>query len=82
MATLTIRTDSAWSGVTPGASCAPITFAAWASAVSVCTMVVLGIVSGCGSRKGTVVDEDVEVVLAMVAIVCVVLGWVVLVASW
>jgi hypothetical protein len=45
-------------------------------------MVVLGIVSGNGSTGRVVVDEDVEVVLAMVAIVCVVFGWVVLVASW
>jgi hypothetical protein len=45
-------------------------------------MVVLGIVSGDGSRGRVVVDEDVEVVLAMVAVVCVVLSWVVLVASW
>lgn len=29
-----------------------------------------------------VVDEDVEVVLAMLAVVCVVMAWVVLVASW
>jgi len=59
-----------------------MTFAAWASAVSVCTMVVVGIVSGDGSKGRVVVDEDVEVVLAMVAIVCVVFAWVVLVASW
>ena len=82
MATLTIRTDSACNGVTPGASCAPITFAAWASALSVCTMVVLGIVSGNESEGGMVVDDDVEVVLAMVALVCVMVSWVVLVASW
>ena len=56
--------------------------AARAWRASVCTMVVLGIVSGVGSTGRSVVDEDVEVVLAMVAIVCVVLGWVVLVASW
>jgi len=45
-------------------------------------MVVLGIVSGVGSTGRSVVDEDVEVVLAMLAVVCVVFGWVVLVASW
>jgi hypothetical protein len=45
-------------------------------------MVVVGIVSGVGSTGRSVVDEDVEVVLALVAIVCVVLSWVVLVASW
>lgn len=82
MATLTMRTDWACSGVTPGASWAPMTLAARASRESVCTMVVLGIVSGVGSTGRSVVDEDVEVVLAMVALVCVVLSWVVLVASW
>jgi hypothetical protein len=45
-------------------------------------MVVFGIVSGNGSTGRVVVDEDVEVVLAIVAIVCVVFAWVVLVASW
>lgn len=43
----------------------------------------MGIVSPGGSIEGTmVVDEDVEVVLAMLAVVCVVVSWVVLVASW
>jgi len=82
MATLTTSTVCACSGVTPGASCAPMTLAALTARASVCTMVVLGIVSGNGSTGRVVVDEDVEVVLAMVAIVCVVFGWVVLVASW
>ena len=59
-----------------------MTLAALTARASVCTMVVLGIVSGNGSTGRVVVDEDVEVVLAMVAIVCVVFGWVVLVASW
>ena len=59
-----------------------MTLAARASRASVCTMVVLGIVSGVGSTGRSVVDEDVEVVLAMLAVVCVVFGWVVLVASW
>lgn len=82
MATLTTRTVWACSGVTPGASCAPMTLAALTARVSVCTMVVVGIVSGNESTGRVVVDEDVEVVLALVAIVCVVLSWVVLVASW
>jgi len=59
-----------------------MTLAALIARVSVCTMVVLGIVSGNGSTGRIVVDEDVEVVLAMLAVVCVVFGWVVLVASW
>ena len=43
----------------------------------------MGIVSLGGSTEGRmVVDEDVEVVLAMLAVVCVVVAWVVLVASW
>ena len=82
MATLTIRTDWACNGVTPGASCAPITLAARAARVSVCATMVVGTVSGTESVKGIVVDDDVEVVLALVAIVCVVVCWVVLVASW
>ena len=69
-------------GVTPGASCAPMILAAWAARVSVCTTLVVGTVSSVGSSGRVVVDEDVEVVLAMVALVCVVLSWVVLVASW
>lgn len=60
-----------------------MTLAAWIAGLSVCTRVVVGIVSLGGSMKGTmVVDEDVEVVLAMLAVVCVVVAWVVLVASW
>jgi len=59
-----------------------MTLAALTARVSVCTMVVVGIVSGNESTGRVVVDEDVEVVLALVAIVCVVLSWVVLVASW
>lgn len=59
-----------------------MTLAARVARVSVCTMVVVGIVSGVGFTGRSVVDEDVEVVLALVAIVCVVLSWVVLVASW
>lgn len=59
-----------------------MTLAAFTARVSVCTMVVVGIVSGNESTGRVVVDEDVEVVLALVAIVCVVLSWVVLVASW
>jgi hypothetical protein len=59
-----------------------MTLAALTARVSVCTMVVVGIVSGNESTGRIVVDEDVEVVLALVAIVCVVLSWVVLVASW
>jgi hypothetical protein len=45
-------------------------------------MVLVGIVSGNGSTGRVVVDEDVEVVLAILAVVCVGLAWVVLVASW
>jgi hypothetical protein len=43
---------------------------------------VVGTVSSVGSSGRVVVDEDVEVVLALLAIVCVVAVWVVLVASW
>jgi len=45
-------------------------------------MVVLGIVSGNESTGREVVDEDVEVVLAMLAVVCVGFAWVLLVAGW
>jgi len=82
MATLTTSTVCACSGVTPGASCAPMTLAALTARVSVCTMVVLGIVSGNESTGREVVDEDVEVVLAMLAVVCVGFAWVLLVAGW
>jgi uncharacterized membrane protein len=43
---------------------------------------VVGTVTGTESDGRVVVDEDVEVVLALLAVVCVVVGWVVLVASW
>ena len=59
-----------------------MTLAALTARVSVCTMVLVGIVSGNGSTGRVVVDEDVEVVLAILAVVCVGLAWVVLVASW
>lgn len=59
-----------------------MTLAALIARASVCTMVLVGIVWGYESTGRVVVDEDVEVVLAMLAVVCVVFGWVVLVASW
>jgi hypothetical protein len=43
---------------------------------------VVGTVTGTESDGRVVVDEDVEVVLALLAVVCVVVVWVVLVASW
>ncbi len=73
-----ISTVWACSGVTPGASCAPMTLAACVARVSVCTSVVGGTVGGVSSGR---VDVEVDEVLLLVAVACVCVGWVVLVCT-
>ena len=66
--------------MTPGASCAPMTLAACVSRVSASTTVVSVTVGTVSTGRGTV-DEEVDVWLVL-AVGCVVLGWLVLVVGW
>ena len=79
VAMVVISTVWACSGVTPGASCAPITLAACCSRVSAATMVVCGTVLVVSTGRDDVEEVDVWLVLA---VACVVLGWLVLVVGW
>lgn len=67
-------------GVTPGASCARMTWAARVARVSA-SMTVVCVTVLVVSTGRTVVDEEVDVWLVL-AVGCVVLGWLVLVVGW
>ena len=73
-------TVCACAGVTPGASCALMTLAARISRASASTSVVC-VTVGTVSTGRTVVVDEVDV-WAVVAVGCVVLGWLVLVVGW
>ena len=77
---MTIMTVCACIGVTPGASCARITLAARTARVSASMTVVCVTVGGVSTGR-TVVDEEVDVWLVL-AVCCVVFGWLVLVVGW
>ena len=66
-------------GVTPGASCARITWAARTARVSVSMTVVCVTVLVVSTGRDDVEEVDVWLVLA---VCCVVFGWLVLVVGW
>lgn len=76
---MTIMTVCACIGVTPGASCARMTWAARVARVSASMTVVCVTVLVVSTGRDDVEEVDVWLVLA---VGCVVLGWLVLVVGW